>query len=94
MTPEELIRDFCCPLCYSNHMKLVVVQSTKTGQPVAVHGLYSCAGCTVVFTNPQSFVQLMQDRIIDAARYRDRKPMREYPPDAETVLKRKNDPQR
>jgi hypothetical protein len=43
----------------------------------------------VVFTNPQSFVQLMQDRIIDAARYRDRKPMREYPPDADTVLNRK-----
>jgi hypothetical protein len=42
-----------------------------------------------VFTNPQSFVQLMQDRIIDAARYRDRKPMREYPPDADTVLNRK-----
>jgi hypothetical protein len=88
MKPEDLSRHYFCPLCRSNHFKLVVVQLTKTKQRVVVDGLYQCAGCSSVFTDPQAFTKLMQDSIVNMPRYRDRWPTREYPPDAVTVFRR------
>ena len=88
MTPEDLNHDYYCPFCGSNHFKLVTVPSRKTRTPVVVDGLYHCAGCSVVFTDPESFVHLMRDSIVDRPHYRERRPMREYPPDAVTKRKR------
>ena len=85
MKPHELTRNFFCPLCRSNHFHLVTVRSTRTQTPRVVEGLYKCAGCSVVFGDAEAFTQLMQDSIVDEARYRTRHPTREYPPDAETV---------
>ena len=85
MSPEDLVRNFYCPLCRSNHLLHVIVRSSKTGQSVRVDGLFQCAGCTAVFTDPAAFTQLVQDSIVDAPRHRERRPTREYPPDAVTV---------
>jgi hypothetical protein len=32
---------------------------------VVVDGLYQCAGCSLVFTDPQAFTKLMQDSIVN-----------------------------
>ena len=85
MDLEALNRNFYCPLCRSNHFLLVTVRSSKTGNPTVVDGLFQCAGCTVVFANAEAFTQLMRDSIVDRPNYRERQPMREYPPDAETI---------
>lgn len=85
MKSEDLSRGFYCPLCRSNHFKLVGVTSTKTGHYTIVDGLYQCAGCTAVFTDPGSFTELVQDSIVNAPHYRERRATREYPPDAVTV---------
>ena len=90
MSPEDLTHDFYCPLCRSNHFRFVVVKSTKTEQTIRVDGLFHCAGCTTVFTDPAAFMHLVQDRIVSGPHYRERKPTREYPPDAETVRERKS----
>ena len=89
MNPEDLSRDFFCPWCRSNHFYKVGVQSSKTGRFTIVEGLYRCAGCSVVFTDPEALTHLVQDRIVDRPHYRERRPMREYPPDAITVWKKK-----
>jgi hypothetical protein len=86
MKPEDLSRNYFCPLCRSNHYKLVGVCSSKTKQFMLVDGLYQCAGCSVVFTDPQAFTQLVQDTRVERAHYRERQPTREYPPDAVTVF--------
>ena len=85
MQPDDLNRNFFCPLCRSNHFLLVTVRSSKTGTLTVVDGLYQRAGCTVIFANAEAFTQLMRDSIVDRANYRERQPMREYPPDAETI---------
>jgi hypothetical protein len=85
LTPEDLQKDFFCPLCHSNHFRLVVVQSSKTGTSVVVDGLFRCAGCSLVFTDPQAYTRLMRDTLVDMPHRRDRMPTREYPPDSETV---------
>jgi hypothetical protein len=92
MSPEDLNHDFYCPLCRSNHLKLVGVTSSKTGRFTVVDGLYQCAGCSVVFTDPVAFTQLVQDSIVDGEHYRVRTVTREYPPDAVAVRKRADEP--
>jgi hypothetical protein len=87
MAPEDLSRNYYCPLCGSNHYQLVGVRSNKTGQYVLVKGLFQCAGCSVVFTDPDAWTTLLRDSIIDTARYREQQPTREYPPDAVTIRK-------
>lgn len=87
-TPEQLTQGFFCPLCRSNHYMLVSVTSQKSGARAIVDGLFQCAGCTVVFTDPVAFTQLMSDTIVDEARYHGRRPTREYPPDAVTVRRK------
>lgn len=91
MSPEDLTHDFFCPLCRSNHLRLVGVRSSKTGTYTIVDGLYQCAGCTTVFTDPAAFTQLTQDSIVDRPQYRERRATREYPPDAVTSRRRKDD---
>jgi hypothetical protein len=93
MQPEDFIHDFYCPHCHSNHFKRVGVHSSKTGRFVIVDGLYHCSGCSVVFTDPHAFTQLVQDSIVDRPHYRERRATREYPPDALTLRRRKKDPQ-
>ena len=88
MGPEDLLRDYYCPLCRSNHFKKVGVNSSKTGRYVIVEGLYACAGCSVVFTDPPAFTQLVQDSIVEQPHYRERVATREYPPDSVTTRKR------
>ena len=83
--PSELSR-FYCPLCRSNHYKLVVVKSPRDGQYRTVDGFFQCAGCTVMFGDAEAFMQLVQDSIVDGAHYRERRPTREYPPDAVTLI--------
>ena len=85
MSPRDLDKDFFCPLCRSNHFLLVTVKTVRTSEPRVVEGLYKCAGCSIVFADPKAFTVLMQDSIVNSAHYRERKPTREYPPDAETV---------
>ena len=85
MRPDELTRDFFCPLCRSNHFQLITVKSVRSQTPRVVEGLFRCAGCSVIFSDPMAFTRLMQDSIVDEARYRKRSPTREYPPDAETA---------
>jgi hypothetical protein len=87
MSPEDLSRNYYCPLCGSNHFEHVGVRSAKSGRYVIVEGLFQCAGCSAVFTDPDAWTQLMRDSIVDAARYREQQPTREYPPDAVTVRK-------
>jgi hypothetical protein len=69
VSPSELTRNYFCPLCGSNHYELVGVHSQKSGRFVIVDGLFQCAGCSAVFTDPAAWTQLMRDSIIDAARY-------------------------
>lgn len=92
MTPDQLSRGFFCPLCRSNHLKLVGVRSSKTGRFTIVDGLYQCAGCSAVFTDPGAFTQLVQDTIVDAPHHRERRPTREYPPDALTTWRGRSVP--
>ena len=91
MRSEDLLAGYYCPFCGSNHFQIVTVCSPKTGLPKAVEGLYQCAGCTVVFTDPESFVQLTRDSLTDRPHYRERRPTREYPPDAVTAYRSKKD---
>ena len=83
---RKLEENFYCPLCGSNHYTYVTVTSEKTkGAPRVVHGLFACAGCTVVFRDPISFTALTRDSIVNGPRRRERMATREYPPDAVTV---------
>jgi hypothetical protein len=69
----------------------VGVKSSITGRFTIVDGLYQCAGCTAVFTDPTAFTQLVRDSIVDAPHHRERKPTREYPPDAITARRARSD---
>ena len=85
--PTNLTR-FYCPLCGSNHYHHVVVNSPRDRRPRVVEGFFRCAGCTVMFGDAEAFMQLLQDSIVEGAHYRERRPAREYPPDAVTLCKR------
>lgn len=91
MHPDDLSRDYYCPWCRSNHFKLVGVRSAKSRQYTIVDGLYQCAGCSIVFTDPQAFSSLVQDTLVDRPHYRERRPTREYPPDAITSYQPEKD---
>ena len=84
--PSELTH-FYCPLCGSNHYQLVAVKSPRDGQVRIVEGFYRCAGCTVMFGDAAAFMHLVQDVIVEAPHYRERRPTREFPPDALTIVK-------
>ena len=86
--PNDLSR-FYCPLCGSNHYQLVGVKSPRDGKFRIVDGFYQCAGCTVMFGDAEAFMQLVRDTIVDAPHYRERRPTREYPPDAATLITRR-----
>jgi hypothetical protein len=50
---------------------------------------FQCSGCSVMFADPVEFSQLTRDRF--TGKWRDRKPMREYPPDSDGWWKKKTD---